>query len=211
MRRRTGNIIGAAAGAAVLTAFIIGGMNRPAEPVKTSQEAEKAFYIVAEPETEPIPDYRNLGEWSELTPPAEQSQQFTGFDFVPLDKGLQIQIKALCDEYEMDLLTVLAVIKTESSFKTDAIGDGGEAIGLMQIQPKWWQGTADEYGLNIWEPLDNVHLGIIILRGALDENNGNLDRALKQYNSGIPSTVSTAYTDAVQNNLNWLKMERGDK
>lgn len=129
---------------------------------------------------------------------------FSGYDFIPLDEGLQVQIYDLCKEYEIAYELILSVIKTESEFQVDVIGDNGDAIGLMQIQPKWWQGMADTYGLNVYEPIDNVHLGILILNKALNENAGDLVKALKQYNSGNPNYAGNEYVDKVFGNYEWI-------
>lgn len=129
---------------------------------------------------------------------------FSGYDFIPLDKDLQVQIYDLCEQYEIAYELVLSVIKTESEFKVDIIGDNGDAIGLMQIQPKWWQGLADMHNLNVYEPIDNVHLGILILNIALNDNGGDLNKALKQYNSGNPNYAGNEYIDKVFGNYEWI-------
>lgn len=132
---------------------------------------------------------------------------FSGYDFIPLDKGLQVQIYSLCEQYEIAYNLVLSVIKTESNFQVDVIGDNGNSIGLMQIQPKWWQGLADTYALNFYEPIDNVHLGILILNQALNDNGGDLDKALKQYNSGNPNYAGNEYINKVFSNYEWIEGE----
>lgn len=132
---------------------------------------------------------------------------FSGYDFIPLDERLQVEIYSLCKKYEIAYELILSVIKTESNFQADVIGDNGNSIGLMQIQPKWWQGLADTYGLNIYEPIDNVHLGILILNKALNDNGGDLDKALKQYNSGNPNYAGNEYIDKVFSNYEWIEGE----
>lgn len=140
--------------------------------------------------------------------PTEETS-FSGYDFIPLSADMQVQIYAICEEYEISYDLILAVIKTESEFQW-LIGDDGQAIGYMQIWPKWWQKTADAAGLNINEPLDNVHLGIIILTGALDDNCGDLNKALKQYNSGNPHYHGNEYIDKVFENYEWIEGELND-
>ena len=140
--------------------------------------------------------------------PTEETS-FSGYDFIPLSADMQVQIYAICEEYEISYGLILAVIKTESEFQW-LIGDDGQAIGYMQIWPKWWQETADAAGLNINEPLDNVHLGIIILTDALDDNCGDLNKALKQYNSGNPHYHGNEYIDKVFENYEWIEGELND-
>ena len=140
--------------------------------------------------------------------PTEETS-FSGYDFIPLSADMQVQIYAICEEYEISYDLIMAVIKTESEFQW-LIGDDGQAIGYMQIWPKWWQKTADAAGLNINEPLDNVHLGIIILTDALDDNCGDLNKALKQYNSGNPHYQGNEYIDKVFENYEWIEGELND-
>ena len=150
------------------------------------KETVKVPEIVTEEATEPI---------------------FSGYDFIPLDEGLQVEIYSLCKKYEIAYELILSVIKTESNFQVDVIGDNGNSIGLMQIQPKWWQGLADTYALSIHEPIDNVHLGILILNQALNDNAGDLDKALKQYNSGNPNYAGNEYINKVFSNYEWIEGE----
>ena len=135
-----------------------------------------------------------------------EPQVFNGYDFIPLDKELQTHIYELCAEYDIAYGLIISVIKTESEFKW-VTGDNGQAIGYMQIWPYWWQDTADLYGLDIHNPADNVHLGIIILTNALNVNDGDLNKALKQYNSGNPNSESNHYVDKFYKNYEWFEEE----
>lgn len=135
-----------------------------------------------------------------------ETQGFNGYDFIPLDAELQTHIHKLCTEYNIAYGLIISVIKTESEFKW-VTGDNGQAIGYMQIWPHWWQDTADTYGLDIYNPTDNVHLGTIILKQALTDNGGDLDKALKQYNSGNPNSESNQYVNKVYRNYEWFKEE----
>lgn len=171
---------------------------RPKE--KLQEEAETTLYTE---ETESISQTT-----SETIVEVMESevQEFGGYDFIPLDAELQTHIYELCAEYEIAYGLIISVIKTESEFQW-AIGDNGQAIGYMQIWPHWWQDTADTYGLDIYNPNDNVHLGIIILKQALADNGGDLDKALKQYNSGNPNSESNRYVNKVYENYEWFKEE----
>ena len=46
------------------------------------------------------------------------------------------------------LLTVY--VAHESSFRTDAIGDGGRSCGLVQLRCEWTQGLSAEAQLKLW-------------------------------------------------------------
>lgn len=66
----------------------------------------------------------------------------------------------------------------------NAVGDGGESIGLMQIQPRWHQTKMEELGIvNLYDAQENVILGCAILSDLYDKY-GNYEDALSVYNSG---------------------------
>ena len=188
--------------------ILVGINDHSAEENATTEELIE-YAVVAE--TEWTPFY----EFSFMCPVETTEQQteppFDGYEGIPMDRSLQVQIKELCDQYQISFELIMAVIKTESNFHTDSIGDDGRSIGLMQIQPEWWQGTADDYGLDIYEPIDNVELGIIILEAHLENQNGDLNKALKKYNTGNPDAESNVYVDAVMDSYQViLAMEEGE-
>lgn len=124
---------------------------------------------------------------------------------IPLSPELQNSVRELADKYELSYELVLAVIMTESSGRADTVGDGGASVGLMQIQPKWYGELIAETGLSVDKPVDNVELGIRILLGFIEENNGSLDRALKQYNSGNPDFPDNGYIEKVYEWLDYFE------
>ena len=126
---------------------------------------------------------------------------------IPLSAEHQQDIRELAERYEVSYELVLAVIMTESSGKTDAVGDGGASVGLMQIQPKWYGELITESGLSVDKPIENVELGIRILLGFIEENDGSLDKALKQYNSGNPDYEGNEYIERV---YEWLDYFQGE-
>lgn len=103
---------------------------------------------------------------------------------IPLSYDLQREIVAIADRYDLDLDIIYAMIYVESGFDINAVGDHGEAIGLMQIQPRWsWQYMA---GLGIDEvvdPVANVEVGCYILYDFYSQY-GSYEEALCRYNSG---------------------------
>ncbi len=81
---------------------------------------------------------------------------------------------------------VLALIEVESNFDHYAISSAG-ARGLMQIMPFW----LDEIGRpkdNLFHIETNLRLGSTILRYYLDQEGGNLSRALARYNGSVGQT-----------------------
>lgn len=129
---------------------------------------------------------------------------------IPLSPELQNSVRELADKYELSYELVLAVIMTESSGRADTVGDGGDSVGLMQIQPKWYGELIAETGLSVDKPVENVELGIRILLGFIEENNGSLDKALKQYNSGNPDFPDNGYIEKVYEWLDYFEEAADD-
>ena len=106
--------------------------------------------------------------------------------------NIQIDVRGISNEMIDDIATrsgvdpniVKAIIKEESNGNPNAVGDGGESIGLMQIQPKWHRAKIEELGIvNLYDPQENVILGCSILSDLYDKY-GNYEDALSVYNSG---------------------------
>ena len=91
-------------------------------------------------------------------------------------------------EYNLDKELVYAIIKTESSFKTEAVSGKG-AIGLMQIMEPTadWIVEHSHIEAERWEysePDVNIHMGCWYLNYLIDHF-GNEDLALAAYNAGM--------------------------
>lgn len=116
---------------------------------------------------------------------------------VPLSTDLQEYIIECCEQYpseinQVSLELILAVIERESNFNPDAIGDNGNALGLMQIQPRWHQARMERLGVtDLLDPYQNVRVGIDYLAECL-KGYETLDEALTVYNAG-PSGAYTLY------------------
>ena len=101
-----------------------------------------------------------------------------------LSREMQQQIYNICEQQGVPYTLVMAVIKQESSFNDQAVGDGGNSVGLMQIQERWFSGLMDELGVNsLYLPLDNVKVGAAILKGYFEESD-NTYYVLMKYNGG---------------------------
>lgn len=106
--------------------------------------------------------------------------------------NIQIDVRGISNEMIDDVAIrcgvdpniVKAIIKEESNGNPNAVGDGGESIGLMQIQPRWHRAKIEELGIvNLYDPQENVILGCSILSDLYDKY-GNYEDALSVYNSG---------------------------
>lgn len=103
---------------------------------------------------------------------------------VPLDAETQISIIQVCEVYHIEPAVVMAMIARESSFIADAIGDNGEAFGLLQVQAKWHQERMDRLGVtDLCDPLQNAAVAVDYLAELIDRGNG-IEWALRAYNAG---------------------------
>lgn len=133
---------------------------------------------------------------------------------VPLESGLQAYIVELCDARGIDPAIVIAMIYRESGFNAGAIGDSGNSLGLMQIQPRWNGARMDELGCpDLLDPYQNVAVGIDCFADYVDQS-GSIEWSLMAYNGG-PSYASNlwnsgrisgyasavlSYADSIRNN-----------
>lgn len=117
---------------------------------------------------------------AQLPEPIEVKQLYD----VPLELELQEHINQLCDDYDVDMPLVLAIIGQESNYRPDAVGDNGNSLGLMQIQPRWHQTRMDELGVtDLLDPYQNVTVGIDLLADLMNE--GGTRWAIMAYNAGV--------------------------
>lgn len=123
---------------------------------------------------------------------------------VPLSANLQEHIKGLCEDYGVDMPLVVAIIGQESNYNAQAIGDGGNSIGLMQIQPRWHQARMDKLGAtDLLDPYQNTLVGVDLLAELISENKGT-EWAVTAYNAGVGTAdynnaigTRTEYTESV--------------
>lgn len=83
-------------------------------------------------------------------------------------------------QYGLDPALVLAVIRVESAFRSDAVSPK-EAAGLMQLIPD----TAERFGVSdVFDPAQNIRGGVRYLRWLLAYFQGDVTLALAGYNAG---------------------------
>ena len=117
----------------------------------------------------------------ELEEPAEPERTY--YD-VPLTEDLQDIIIDISEKRGVDPALVLAVIEKESGYNPDASGDNGRSQGLMQIWRSFHEKRMEKLGaVNLYDPRDNVIVGIDILAEKLDKYE-DIEKALIAYNAG---------------------------
>lgn len=104
---------------------------------------------------------------------------------VNLDADLQRYIIETCEKYTINPSIIIAMCFYESSFNADAIGDNGEGMGLMGINPKWcWPEMEKLNCPDMRDPYQNVTVGIDIFAQKLAKYDWNTEMALMSYNAG---------------------------
>ena len=118
---------------------------------------------------------------------------------IPLDGELQSYIISISNKYSVDHKLIFAIIDVESKYKVDAIGDNGNAFGLMQIQPRWHSERMDRLGVDdaeeLLDPHNNILVGIDFVAELIGYGRG-VDWALMAYNGG-PGNANTRTSKVV--------------
>ena len=103
---------------------------------------------------------------------------------VPLSEDLQDHIFNICDEKGIEYQVAMALIHTESRFDATCVGDSGNSLGLMQIQPRWHYERMERLGCDdLLDPYQNVTVGLDLFSDLLEEY-GEVEYALMAYNGG---------------------------
>lgn len=116
---------------------------------------------------------------------------------VPLDQNIQDYILTMCsecDSCDLDPAIITAIIWKESEFNADAIGDNGNSLGLMQVQPRWHSERMDKLGSpDLLDPYQNIRVGIDYLV-ELYSINDDIEWVLMAYNGG-PTYANNLYNE----------------
>ena len=94
-------------------------------------------------------------------------------------------IKEAAQKYHLSPYLIQAVCAIESRFDQDARSGGGNCIGLMQLH----KDTARSYGVNPYNPRENIRGGAAVLAKFMERYNGEIRKVLHKYNS----TCTAAY------------------
>lgn len=129
--------------------------------------------------------------------PTVQVEEVITYD-VPLDEDLKQYIISECESKGVDPAVLFGMIEQESGFNADAIGDGGDSLGLMQIQYKWHGERMERLGCNdLLDPYQNVKLGIDILHELIGYYCGDLEQAVIAYNCGVSGAHNNYFSQGL--------------
>lgn len=120
------------------------------------------------------------------------------FESVPLDDGYKVYVIEKCADMGISPAVVFAMMYHESRYQADVIGDGGNSLGIMQVQPRWHGGRMAELGCgDLLDPYDNVTVALDYLGELLDRYDGDIMKALTAYNRGHYNGEISQYAKAV--------------
>lgn len=186
----------------LITAFIL-IVCTIADAITKNVVVNKDSMVVYQEEGQPVPTDNIV----EVEPEPE-------IDIYPvnLDADLQRYIIETCEEYTINPSIIIAMCFYESSFNADAIGDNGEGMGLMGINPKWcWPEMEKLNCPDMRDPYQNVTVGIDIFAQKLAKYDWNTEMALMSYNAGDAGAhrlwfdkgiYSTTYSSNIMN-MSW--------
>ena len=120
----------------LITAFIL-IVCTIADAITNNVAVNRDSVVVYQEEGRPVPV--EYSEASDNIVEAElESEPEIDIYPVNLDADLQRYIIETCEEYMINPSIIIAMCFYESSFNVDAIGDNGEGMGLMGINPRWY-------------------------------------------------------------------------
>lgn len=177
-----------------VTGYIIGRFSTPNE--------EKPIEVTVESTTTEVAETTDTT--TEVTTSKAVEPDEVYYD-CPLSHNLQDYIRELCEKNEIPMSLVIALIRVESSFRTNAISDTGD-YGLMQINKINHEWLFEEYGVtDFFDPYENVFCGITILTQHYKRFQ-DVDKALMAYNLGATGArrlwdagiYETSYTQKIR-------------
>lgn len=119
---------------------------------------------------------------------------------VPLSTELQAHIVSLCEDNNIAPEIVIAIIKRESNYNANIVGDNGTSFGLMQIREMYHEKRMAKLGCNnLLDPFQNVTVGVNILREMMNKYD-SIEEALTAYNAGCAGAYSLYFSKGIKAN-----------
>ena len=117
---------------------------------------------------------------------------------VPLDEELQLHIISEAEAHGIDPAIIFAMAWKESTYRANAMGDGGNSYGLLQIQKKWHKKRMEKLGCtDLLDPYQNVTVGVDYLAEQIKRYGGDLAKGLTAYNRGHYAGKVTKYAKSI--------------
>ncbi len=181
-------------------------------PSKTT-ESSTSSVVETQKETDKLVDTNK----PIVTPTESQSakEEVVFYYNVPLSHDLQDHIRTLCNEYEVPMELVIAVVDIESSFRPTVISVSDD-YGYMQINKINHEELSEILGItDFLDPYENLQAGIYFLGGHLQRTDGDIVKALMRYNNGPTGALqlwnegiySTEYTQKVMSRYEFYQKE----
>lgn len=106
-----------------------------------------------------------IGPTATPEPTPEATDPVKILESVPLDAQTQSAIFELCGSDPDTFCAIMAIARTESHFDTDAVGDNGVSIGMMQINTRWHTGRMEALGVtDLTDPVQCAAVALDYLR-----------------------------------------------
>ena len=129
---------------------------------------------------------------------------------VPLDYELQLHIISEAIKHDIDPAIIFAMAYRESRYKTQAVGDSGSSLGLLQVQPKWHKKRMERLGCtDLLDPYQNVTVAVDYLAEQINRYGGSVAKGLTAYNKGHYAGKVTNYANKILAHAEKLNNERG--
>lgn len=192
----------------IITGLVIGVMSilisvnlvRGMTTTETAYTPEKVEVVYQAPKVEVAADEYLIEPETEVV----EEQKPTYYE-LNLSNDEQDIIRKICADYGLEFELVLAICQTETNCNPKEIGDYGNSYGIMQIQPRWWQGYFDKNNCKDWLDIqDNVIVGCEILNYLYTAYEETV-RVLNAYNSSDPDYYN-GYSDRVLANYYGLEV-----
>lgn len=152
------------------------------EPQSVLLEVEITADDVFEMHTDTLENKKPIIE--STTDDAETKVEEVKYYDIPLSNDLQDYIFELSENRGLDPAIIIGIIYRESGYDSGAIGDSGNSLGLMQIQPRWNGERMNELGCpDLLDPYQNVAVGIDCFADYVDQS-GSIEWSLMAYNGG---------------------------
>lgn len=104
---------------------------------------------------------------------------------VPLDDEIHNFTVNLCENHHINPAIIFAMMDVESDYNARAVGDYGQAFGLLQVQPQWHGERINRLECwDLYDPKNNVTVAVDYLVELLEKYDGNIEMALVAYNRG---------------------------